>query len=326
MLLFLTALAAAAGCAVGLPAGSEPPHRIPVRVAVLTFDPTLPMRDGQPIHAAMGWRDPRRLAEAYADAVREVSHGIVDYRIVSWRDVDAFPTKVDGFRYTPESWLACWEDRERCHEPDGTDYPRLLEDHDVVRGLDAGDFDEIWLFGAPYMGFWESAMAGPGAFYINGGVYDSVPSSRPFVIMGFSYERGLAEMLHNLCHRTEATLTRVYGGWEADRLDTPWARFAANAHQSGGVAAAGSCHYPPNGTEPYDYDNPRQVWSSAPDWLDYPDLRGDSALVSKTTWGGPDYHLSYMRWWFRHLPHAPGMDPEGRPNDWWLHVFRLPPR
>ena len=46
-------------------------------------------------------------------------------------------------------------------------------------------------------------MAGKGAFYINGGPigYDKIPSQRPFVIMGFNYERGVAEMLHDLPRR-----------------------------------------------------------------------------------------------------------------------------
>ena len=83
-------------------------------------------------------------------------------------------------------------------------------------------------------------MAGKGAFYINGGPigYDKIRSKRPFVIMGFNYERGVAEMLHDLCHRTESTMSRIYGGWKADELTSTWARFAANAHQSDGVAAA----------------------------------------------------------------------------------------
>ncbi len=46
-------------------------------------------------------------------------------------------------------------------------------------------------------------MAGKGALYINGGPigYDKIPSQRPFVIMGFNYERGVAEMLHDLPRR-----------------------------------------------------------------------------------------------------------------------------
>lgn len=300
---------------------ADPPNPMEIDVLVLNFDPTIPARGDRPAHAAFGWNDPRELATQYRDAVEEVSHGRVRYRIVEWRDVDAFPTKTDGFVYSPAGFERCWEERETCHQPDGTDYPRLLEEYGVVPLIEADSIDELWIFGAPYMGFWESAMAGPGAFYINGGVYDSVAVAEPFAIMGFSYERALAEMLHNLCHRTEATMTHISGGWAVDSLTTPWARFAANTHQSG-TAAVGTCHFPPNGEDHYDYDNPRTVASAAADWLDYPDLDRHYAPVNRETWGGPLYHENYMKWWFRHLPHVPGTT-DGFLNDWWRYVFEL---
>ncbi len=315
-------LAGIAGC-VRSGRSDREPAPIDVRVMVLNFDPLMPSFDDLPLHQAMAWPDPHSLAEQYRQAVREVSYGQIRYQIVEWSDLDAFPVKIDGYQLTPESWLTCWGARETCHQPDGSDYPLLLSEYGAVAGIEEDRVDEVWLFGAPYMGFWESAMAGPGAFYINGGVYPEVPTSHAFVVMGFSYERHLAEMLHDLAHRTESTMTRIYGGWQADQLTTNWARWAANAHQSGGVAAVGSCHYPPNGEQDYDYDNPRVVPSSADDWLDYPDLAGGTAPVSCETWGGPDYHLNYLRWWFLHLPHAAGTNPDKRLNDWWTYVFRF---
>ncbi len=313
-------LSTAAGCG-GSGRGLPPP--VEIKVLVLNFDPLIPELGNRPLHEALGFNDPGVLAEGYSKAVEEASRGIITLRIVEWRDIDAFTVKTDGFLYTSETFLECWENRETCHQPDGSDYPRLLEEYGVVPRIDSGEIDELWIFGAPYFGFWESAMAGPGAFYINGGVYDEVESTRPFAIMGFSYERGVAEMLHNLGHRTESTMERVYGGWEVDKLTTNWARFAANEHQSDGVAAVGTCHFPPNGQDHYDYDNPRVVESSAGDWLNYPDLTGRTEPVSRETWGGPDYHLNYMGWWFRHLPHASGWNPDGRLNNWWEYIFRF---
>jgi hypothetical protein len=292
-----------------------------IRVQVLNFDPFIPQRDSQRVHTVFGWNDPRALAEGYRQAVDEASGGFIRYEIVDWQDLDVFPPKVDSFQYTPEAFVTCWEDRETCHDPDGIDYPRMLDDYGVPRRIDDGSIDELWIFGAPYFGFWESSMAGPGAFYINGGVFDSVAVRHPFVIMGFSYERGVAEMLHNLCHRTEATMERIYGGWESDQLTTNWARFAANAHQSNGTSGVGSCHYPPNGTEDYDYANPDTVLSNAASWLSYPELPGQPVPASREDWGGPDYHLNYMRWWFAHLPHTPGTNADGRLNNWWPYLF-----
>jgi len=65
-------------------------------------------------------------------------------------------------------------------------------------------------------------MAGPGAFYINGSVFPDAPYDRAVAGYGFSYERGVGEMLHNLGHRTEDTggarVRRVEPGQPDDDL------------------------------------------------------------------------------------------------------------
>jgi hypothetical protein len=207
------------------------------------------------------------------------------------------------------------------HQPDTADYPRTFQEFGLLPKIDRGEVDEVWFFGGPYFGYNESAMAGPRSFYINGATYEKVPSKRPFAIMGFNYERGVAEMMHDLCHRTESTMARVYGGWKVEELTTNWARFAANYSQSGGTAAVGTCHWPPNAEHDYDYSNSRTVQSSADDWLGYPKLTGATRPVNRETWGGPDYHRNYMKWWFTRLPHAEGVNADGRLNNWWRYVF-----
>jgi hypothetical protein len=217
------------------------------------------------------------------------------------------------------------------HDPDTADYPKTFRDYNVIPRIDKGEIDEVWFFGAPYFGYNESAMAGPGAFYINGATYEDVPSKRAFAIMGFNYERGVAEMTHDLSHRTESTMARVYGGWEVDKLTTNWAKFAANDKQSHGVAAAGTCHWPPNAEHDYDYGNPRTVNSSADDWLNYPNLTGVTKPVNRDNWsepfknanGQPDWQRNYMLFWFTHLPHAPGTNADGRLNNWWEYIFHF---
>jgi hypothetical protein len=303
-----------------------------VKVLVLEFNPVIapavhaptdPDAKPQSIRALGKWNDPVKLAAGYMQDLCDASGGYVQYEIVEWLCVREFQKKVDGFIYTPRQYVDCLRGEAKWHQPDGVDYPAAIARYKIVPRIESGEIDEVWWFGAPYFGYWESSMAGKGAFYINGGVYgeDQVPCRRPFVIMGFNYERGVAEMLHDLCHRTEATMERVYGGWDVKKLTTNWARFAANAHQSDGVAAVGTCHYPPNGQKDYDYVNPRAVQSSADDWLTYPELTGKKGQVTCETWGGPDYHRNYMRWWFRHLPKAPGVNADGRQNNWWKYVF-----
>jgi hypothetical protein len=139
--------------------------------------------------------------------------------------------------------------------------------------------------------------------------------------MGFNYERDVAEMLHSNCHRVEATMSKVYGGWQVNVLNTTWARFAANYQQSNGTASVGTCHYPPNAASDYDYANTRIVQSSADDWYNYPNLTGITKPVNRDTWGGPDYHRNYMKWWFNHLPGKPLRDNENKLINWWKYVY-----
>ena len=294
---------------------------IMVDVLVLNFDPIMPQRAGRRLHQALGWHDPRALARDYASDLGRASASQVQFRVVEWRDLAVFPIKEDGFRYTPEGYQQHFERGEGWHEPDAVDYQRVLDDEGVVPLVDAGTIDEVWLFGGPYFGYSEAAMAGPGAFDVNGRVLDRVAAQRPFVIMGFNYERGVAEMLENLCHRVEATMSRTSGGWQVDHLDLAWARFAANQAQSG-TAGVGTCHWPPNAEHEYDFDNPRAVSSTAPYWRDYPAGPDTKEHVSRETWGGPDYARRYFNWWFAHLPRAAGQSPDGRAQNWWKYVFR----
>jgi hypothetical protein len=292
----------------------------PVRVLVLDFSPVIADSGSRPAHAAFAWRDPADLANQFTSDVLAASGGRMSYNIVEWRTLPEFPPKRDGFRYTAASYAECLRRREACHDPDALDYERVLAEQGVPARIDAGVVDEVWLFGGPYFGYFEAAMAGPGSFDINGGPFPTVRSSRAFAIMGFNYERGVAEMLHDLCHRAEATMARVYGGWQANKLTTSWARFAATSHESNGRAGVGSCHYPPNATAEYEYDNPRAAASDADDWLRYPTLTGVKARVSRDSWGGPDYHREYMRWWLAHLPRRDGFAPDGKLNNWWAYV------
>ena len=294
-----------------------------VRVLVLDFDPVIPDSGGRPAHRAFGWNDPHALADGYIADVREASGGRLSYRIAEWRTIDAFPAKRDGFRYAPADYAQCIRRNDTCHDPDGLDYERTIREQGVATLIDSAKVDEVWLFGGPYFGYFESAMAGPGAFAINGDAFPNVAATRAFAIMGFNTERGVAEMLHDLCHRIEATMTQVYGGWEAADLSSNWAKFAANAHQSKGRAGVGSCHFPPNATSDYDYANTLAVESDADDWLRYPALTGARRPISRETWGGPDYHRGYMRWWLTHLPKADGTNEDGRLNDWWAYVVNF---
>jgi hypothetical protein len=289
---------------------------IEVKVLVLNFDPLVPKASGgtQRLHEALMFYDPRKLAEQYVADLDKATAGSVRLKISDWRDLDQIPPKKDGFKYDIDTYLKLHRDGKGWHERDAVDYARVVAQNNVAELIENGAVDEVWLFGGPYFGYWESAMAGPRSFYINGGPLPDIKCKRPFVIMGFNYERGVAEMLHSLCHRIESTMARFSGGWQLDNLTTPWARFAANAKQSNGQAGCGSCHYPPNADNDYDYGNKRMVSSSADDWLNYPNLKGTKSDVNCETWGGPDYQRNYFIWWYTRFPKADGVNPASIPT------------
>ncbi len=318
----VVALALAFLLAGGRAHGDEP---IDVKVLVLNFDPLIPSGGPAagyvPLHEHLGWNDPRSLADGYAERVRDASRGFIDYEITQWRDVNDIPIKRDGFDYTVEQYLQNWQTQSGWHSPDEADYVAALNAHDVPALIDGGVVDEVWFFGGPYFGYWESAMAGPRSFRINGGTYPSVTTDRPFVVMGFNYERGFAEMLHDLGHRSEATLTRFFGRWNVWTPRTHWDHYTANCGQTRqGPYGVGTIHYPANGQHDYDYANAQVVESTAEDWLDYPELTGATASVSAADWGFS--HEGYMQFWLSHLPKAQGVNEEsGRMNNWWKYIY-----
>lgn len=311
---------------------------ITVRVIVLNYDPRVPSEGNRRLHEVLGFNDPRTLARRYQELLEHAAGGGLRFVITEWRDLDEIYAQKDGYRYQPDEYVRLRRAGKGWHEGGGQDYPRLLREQGIPALVDAPPgspkrVDEVWIFGDHYFGLWEASMAGPGAFFINGGVYPEVATRRPFAFYGFNYERGVAEMLHNTSHRTEATLNRVFGEWNLKDPKNDWELFSANASQSNGSAGVGTCHWPANAQRDYDYANPREVQSWAEDFLNYPNLKcrdrkGGLKTVSRSTWSLPLYgkedpHAGYMLWYFTLLPRAPGVAPDGRQNNWWKYLYRF---
>lgn len=295
------------------------------QVAVLVFDPILEVAGGERLSAHFGWGNSESLAAELVDWWWCTSEGRVRFEIAETWLRDEFPVKQDGFRYDDASYLAMWADPSTAHVPDGVDYLQVLEDLAVCDLANAGQIDELWMFGAPYFGFYESRLAGPGGYWYNSPPLAGSTCARLLAVMGFNYERGLNEMIHDFGHRTESTMTYVYGDWEQDRLSHAWDRFGLTEglSPSYGFSGCGSIHWPPTATGDYDYTNAREVQSMCDDFLAYPALTEPAAdaLAPMTceAWGCTE--RGFYEWWFRHLPHVAGADPEGRSHDWWRYAM-----
>jgi hypothetical protein len=312
----------------------DAPSPIRPRVLTITHNPPVPRERGRKLHEVLRWNDPEPLAQRYVADVREASHGLVQYEIVAQREAGTFPAKLDGFAYSVDSYLASWRARSGFHHPDAVDYHRLLAEFDVIPQINSGAIDEVWLFGFPYAGYYESIMVGPGAFWCNApplgapgpfsyrGLTRPPAAQRRFVVMGFNYERGVGEMLEDLGHRAESIMGKVYEGVRGEA--NLWERFTRYDLTHPGRAECGNVHFAPSSVRDYDWGNRRPVLSRCDDWDNFPNFKGTVRTVDCRDWGSGDIRLHHL-WWFKHFPHRAG-ETGGRLNNWWEYVIRVDSR
>ena len=326
MALRMAAIFVAFGLMASVPqAAAAPRDHLRVDTWVLDFDPLL--TGGTPLTVAQGWADPATLDSGYQADVAAASTGIVELRIARFSTIRDYPTKSGGFRFTNEAYLGCLADSSptRCSELidyaavlNETRDPRLGSACDALR---RGRIDELWLWGGPWFGYLEQRVVAPNTLCAGVG--------RTFVVMGFSYERGVAEMLHDLGHRTE-DLVRAGIGLEIwDRFDGQRSRYgqdfacpsqpdSTHPEVDAAVTHAGNVHFPPNAFCHYQYDRSYPVLSDADDWLAFPALTGHQTEIDSTTWGATQ--RGFLLWWLGHLPRHHGTW-NGVDTDWWRYVF-----
>jgi hypothetical protein len=315
------------------PAGISSP-----RVLLIILNPSAGAASASRLSNEMGWGRPDDLVRRFIAEVLQASGGLVRYQVAERVELDAFPTLADGFQYDAASYRAVIAGTAPAHMPSGIDYVALLERFNVLRRIEARQLDEVWVMGFPHAGLYESVMAGNGAFWCNAPpLLQTAKSRRRFVIMGFSFERDIGEMLHSYNHRAEAILARLFNSlgflaWayktnrvpatvRADQKLNLFERFILFDAIAPGKAGIGTVHYAPNAARDYDLGSPRLVASACYDWLHFPDFQGDVRMISATDWGGGSEH-AYQSWWMRHLPKTAGRT-NGVHNNWWQYIANL---
>jgi hypothetical protein len=297
------------------------------KATVVIYDPLITKSDGTRVKLSVykNWEDPAQLVERFKRSMRSITHGRVQYNVVKTKVINAFPVKADGFRYTQASYLACLADNTKCHMPDAANVLSTLATEGVCTDVNNGLTDELWLFGGPYFGYYESQLTGPKAFDYNSPPLGGSTCNKLLPIMGFNYERSLGEMVHDMMHRTEATMSRVYGSWSQNRMANNFDKFGLVAAQSPsfGISGCGNGHWAPNSTGEYDYANTRTISSYCDDFFNYPNLKTPSSALKTITcsaWGCND--LGFYRYFFQRFPKASGTGPDGKFNDWWRYLVK----
>lgn len=316
-----------------------------IKVAMVVIDPPIPAAGGQRFSEKFwaGNGGPAALAQQVRDSIFSVSGGTVEIQIVeTHQESDLSLNRFGGNQISVDSMYKLflepgWPTLHLVAEqtPGGSvfQYNDLLNKYNFCEKSNAKQIDEIWVWAMPFIGMYESNMAGTDAFWINGPVISGNSCTDLISIMGFNYERYAGCALHNYTHRTELTMAKVYNTYyHYSPTDPPYPPGAKDPYQlfqnydalqgEAGQAHVGNGHFPANGTSDYDYDNLNFVPSRAPNWKRYPLLFDQTKQVNCADWGCEgDCGLNFCSYWLRHLPHFKCKDKYGRLNNWWTYIF-----
>lgn len=301
------------------PGADEPLQVTVIKTLVIVYDPVVDPVTGRTLAEHLRWNRVDELARGYMGDVLEVSGGLARFQVVQRIDVDGTPVKVDGYQYDPATYLNVMRGATPPHSPPEVDYYAIINRFEILQRVAANEIDEVWVFSFPHAGFYESIMGGPGAFWCNAPpLKNTEASGRRFVIMGFSYERGVGEMLEDLGHRAESIMEKTFEGHTGEQ--NLWRRFIRYQKVAPGRAAVGNIHFAPNSQRDYDWNNPTPVSSECDDWLyNFPSFKGVVRTVTASDWGNGDIR-EHHKWWFRHLPKVPGYS-YGISNNWWQYIM-----
>jgi hypothetical protein len=338
-----------------------------LKALLLVYDPT-----SGPVHGCKklrqefpNWPDVNEVIKGYAGDLTRASKGALCVDLVERHNLDELPRMVSPYFVAPDGGVLIrgyqldrdafflnvehyylFGDGKKVEliEQGGPDYPWILNDprFEIVGKIDSQSINVVWILAPPFIGFLESVMAGPNAYYINGGPIDGVGSVRRFATLFTSTDRGVAEWLHGTGHMVEWVMSHESGGWVSPWeyngvAHTDWERFTTTEfanyapggiHEGGfspGYAQVGTVHFPPNAKSDYDYANATVVDSYADDWYNYPDFKGEKHSVNRETWNSfnGDYQRGYMNWWYEHLPSYSGEHGVAILNNWWRYAFDL---
>lgn len=297
------------------------------KVIVLIYNPVLEKEGGKTLIEYLKANDPVQYSRILCNVVREASWGYINYRIVDVITVDGYPRKVDGFRYTDETFLEVRKTQN--WQPSTSSYRGFFVDNGLLERAKKENIQELWVWGAGGMHFDEFAMYIPNR-YARFAPTDNPWFYRPYDIpeeightmwvMGFNYEVGSDNMIHSYSHRVEsmAALAMADGIWETYGKRDPWNVYSwLELDHKGTPSMVGNCHVPPNGEGGYDYNNKRRVESWADNWANYPDVSGPARTVSSEEWC--HNQDGYQRWWLSQLPKFPGYTKYGY-NNWWVYI------
>src|SRR5688500_18331128 len=250
--------------ASALQGSDAPPLVTSLKTLVIVYDPVVDAMSGKKLSEYMHWNRVEDLARGYMTDILQTSGGLARYQIVQRLDVAGFPANVDSHCYNAQRYRDVIRGVSRPYMPQEADYYAIIDRFNILQRIASREIDEVWVFNFPHAGFYESIMGGPGAFWCNAPpLRNTEAAGRRFVIMGFSYERGVGEMLENMGHRAESIMEKTFEDLTDDA--NLWHRFIRHEKTHPGRAALGNVHYAPNSDRDYDWNNSSTVSSESED-------------------------------------------------------------
>lgn len=207
------------------------------------------------------WNKAVDLIQNYIAAMRKITNNLLIYQTMQILDAPIYPLLSDGRQYNDATWTqAMNDDKTALRDAHGNyvpaDYQRIIQDFNILQAIESKKIDEVWLFGGPYFGFYESRMVGKGAFWCNGPAIEM--NSRRFIMMGYNYQREVKEMVHDFGHRAESILAQQFGSqgflqqcYSLQQPPTPRNEFEQF------LLTSGTCHRKPGGE---DYGQDEITW------------------------------------------------------------------
>jgi hypothetical protein len=164
---------------------------------VLEYDPTLgSAQNFVKVSDYYQLRNVDTLCKEYINALYLATGGTVKWRVANKFILDEFPVaNSTAFAFTSDNYVTSRSQGIDYSSYGGANYQAIINDSrfHIVDSVESGAIDAVWIFGLPGTGFWETAMAGSGAYWVNGGPITDINCSKRFVVYGFggSHTRGL---------------------------------------------------------------------------------------------------------------------------------------
>jgi hypothetical protein len=214
----------------GIPAhAADLAVRTHYQALVLYYNPHV-WKDGrlQTVREAYQARDVDLLCSQFIQWLKRASGGQVNFSVVARFELDEFPPDLDPeVTFTAENYDRFRNEGYDIFNSAKADYPTIINDprFRIVPRVEADEIDAVWIFAPDGTGFWETAMAGRDAYWINGEPYPEINCSKRFVLYGFGMaaHQGVGFMCENTAHMTENILGgRIMHAWPGCHFAVGW--------------------------------------------------------------------------------------------------------